>query len=72
MVSIPIILPDPQVALLDQAYQALVDSVYDGLALQTRLKPYVDAVGLNITDTGISLDFTAVNAANDGEWARTA
>jgi hypothetical protein len=71
-VSVPVILPDPQVALLDQAYQALVDSVYDGLALQTRLKPYVDAVGLNITDTGISLDFTAVNAANDGEWARTA
>jgi hypothetical protein len=72
MVSVPIILADQQVTLLDQAYQALVDSVYDALALQTRLKPYVDAVGLNITDTGIAMDFTAVGAGNDKAWRMTA
>jgi hypothetical protein len=72
MVSIPIILPDPQVALLDQAYQALVDSVYDGLALQTRLKPYVDCIGLNVDETGMKLDFAPMEAANDCEWRRVA
>jgi hypothetical protein len=61
-VSVPIILPDPQVALIDQAYQALVDSVYDALALQTRLKGYVDSIGLNIDDTGITLDFAPMAA----------
>jgi VCBS repeat-containing protein len=51
-----------QIALLDQAWSALRQSVYDGLLLQTRLKPYLDGVGLTITDTGISMDFSGVDA----------
>ncbi|WP_165679433.1 calcium-binding protein, partial [Metapseudomonas otitidis] len=47
-----------QAGLLNQAYEALKKSIYDGLLLQTRLKPYVDQIGLNITDTGIALDYS--------------
>ena len=35
-----------QLALLDQAYSALKESVYDALLPQTRLKPYLDDIGL--------------------------
>src|SRR3989338_5274777 len=48
-----------QLALLDQAYSALKESVYDALLPQTRLKPYLDDIGLTLTGTtGIALDFT--------------
>jgi RTX calcium-binding nonapeptide repeat (4 copies)/Haemolysin-type calcium binding protein related domain len=33
-------------ALLEQSYEALTQSVYGALALQTRLKPYLDAIKL--------------------------
>ena len=51
-----------QLALLDQAYSTLKESVYDALLPQTRLKPYLDDIGLDLTDTGIELDFTALDA----------
>jgi VCBS repeat-containing protein len=47
-----------QIGFIEQAYAALRQSVYDGLLLQTRLKPYMDAVNLTITEAGIGLDFT--------------
>ncbi|WP_165680455.1 calcium-binding protein [Metapseudomonas otitidis] len=47
-----------QAGLLNQAYEALKKSIYDGLLLQTRLKPYVDQIGLSITDAGIALDYS--------------
>jgi Ca2+-binding RTX toxin-like protein len=40
------------------AYQALMDSVYNGLVLQTRLKPYLEAVSLVLTQEGVTLDFS--------------
>jgi len=49
-----------QAALLDKAYQTLLDSVYEALLPQTRLKPYLDAISLKLTDTGISFDYSAV------------
>ncbi|MBE7375052.1 hypothetical protein IN820_11080, partial [Pseudomonas sp. AL-54] len=48
-----------QEANIRKAYQALLDSVYDGLLLQTRLKPYMDAVSITIGEDGVSLDFSA-------------
>jgi Ca2+-binding RTX toxin-like protein len=48
--------------MLQVSYDALKASVYQSLALQTRLKPYLDAIGLNITDAGVQLDFTQVKA----------
>ncbi|MBU1237114.1 MAG: hypothetical protein KJ634_03090, partial [Gammaproteobacteria bacterium] len=44
--------------LLEQSYAELVDSIYEGLALQTRLKGYMDSIDLVIDETGIRLDFT--------------
>jgi len=69
-----------QLALLDQAYSALKESVYDALIPQTRLKPYLDDISLTLTGTAgstINLDFTVLDtrltdvvigrAANDEE-----
>ncbi len=35
------------ITLLNESYAELMDSVYQGLLLQTRLKPYVDAISLS-------------------------
>ncbi|TBV06424.1 calcium-binding protein [Phytopseudomonas dryadis] len=48
-----------QAVLLNQAYDALVLSVYDGLLLQTRLKPYADSIQLALNENGLSFDFSA-------------
>ncbi|MDP2142565.1 MAG: hypothetical protein Q8J80_00390 [Gallionella sp.] len=39
-----------QLSLLDQAYSALKESVYDSLVVQTRLKPYRDDIGMSAND----------------------
>ncbi|MDG9785151.1 hypothetical protein N7408_28495, partial [Pseudomonas otitidis] len=49
-----------QAGLLNQAYEALKKSIYDGLLLQTRLKPYVDKIGLKITETGVEFDYSGM------------
>jgi len=51
-----------QVQLLEKSYAELKASVYDGLAMQTRLKPYLDLITLRLDDSGIHADFTALNA----------
>jgi 4'-phosphopantetheinyl transferase EntD len=54
-----------QPALLDRAYTALKESVYDALIPQTRLKPYLDDISLALDAEGnFGLDF----AANNGLW----
>lgn len=50
---------------LQQSYFALKMSVYQSLALQTRLKPYLDSIELKIDDSGIALDYTAMMAQLD-------
>ena len=60
---IAVTLSSTQINFLNSAYISLKQSVYDGLLLQTRLKPYLDAVSLTITDTGIGMDFSGVDAA---------
>jgi hypothetical protein len=57
-----------QVAVLDQAWNSLRQSVYDGLLLQTRLKPYVDAISLTLDESGISMDLTATAAAFEARF----
>jgi Ca2+-binding RTX toxin-like protein len=36
--------------------------VYDGLVMQTRLKPYLDTISLQVSDSGIQLDFAPLAA----------
>ena len=50
-----------QLDLLQQAYDGLKESVYASLAMQTRLKPYLDAIELVIDESGIRLDATQLN-----------
>jgi Ca2+-binding RTX toxin-like protein len=42
--------------LIDQAYEALRESVYQALALQTRLASYLNVVELSIDENGIHFD----------------
>jgi hypothetical protein len=51
----------PQLDLLQQAYDSLKESVYASLVMQTRLKPYLDQIALVIDDSGLRLDVTALN-----------
>ena len=73
---LPITLAAPQITLLEQSYAQLKESVYDGLVMQTRLKPYLDAVTLSIDESGVRLDYsgkeTVKEAANDSAWRRVA
>ena len=48
------------VQLLQDSYDALKQSAYDGLVMSTRLKGYLDAVSLVIDENGIQLDFSAM------------
>lgn len=56
--------PGP-VTNLEQSYAELKESVYDGLMVQIRLKPYLDQINLSIDANGIALDFSAMEAAMD-------
>ena len=57
--------PAAQLALLQQSYEALKQSVYGALVLQTRLKPYLDAIELTIDERGIRFDTAALAAKLD-------
>ena len=63
--------PAAQVALLQQAYDALKESVYSALVVQTRLKPYTDNIGLVIDQNGLRFDpavsIALVQARADGD-----
>jgi Ca2+-binding RTX toxin-like protein len=50
---------------LQQAYDRLTTSVYDGLLLQTRLKGYLDRIELQIADGTFSFDFAKVESHLD-------
>ncbi len=61
-------LSSDQITFLERSYEHLRTSVYDGLLLQTRLKPYMDAIGLSLSDEGLALDFTDTDAALQGRF----
>ena len=61
--------PAGQVALLQQAYDALKESVYGALVVQTRLKPYTDNINLVIDQNGIRFDPAASIALVQGRAA---
>ncbi|MDO9438628.1 calcium-binding protein [Hydrogenophaga sp.] len=53
--------PANQSDLLKQAYAALKESVYAAMAVQTRLKPYLDSIELNVSGSGVSFDTTGLH-----------
>ncbi|RZA14156.1 MAG: calcium-binding protein, partial [Proteobacteria bacterium] len=54
--------PAAQLTLLQQSYDALKESIYGTLVMQTRLKPYLDSIELTIDANGIGFDTTALAA----------
>jgi hypothetical protein len=54
-----VIFSDQQADFINQAYDALKGSVYGALVTQTRLKPYLDSIGLVIDESGVRFDTTA-------------
>lgn len=62
------VLTATHIQLLEDGYHALKQSVYDGLALQTRLKPYMDAVGLIIGENSLSFDFGSVTSLLEARY----
>ncbi|NLV25540.1 MAG: calcium-binding protein, partial [Deltaproteobacteria bacterium] len=55
--------------LLQLSYDALKQNVYDGLLLQTRLKPYMAVISMTVTETAIGLDFTGTEATFQERYA---
>ncbi|NOT20824.1 MAG: hypothetical protein HOP24_11260 [Sideroxydans sp.] len=68
--TIDILLSQGQVNLLTKSYEALRASVYDGLLMQTRLKPYLDSLSLSIANGAFKLDFSAVQFALEAKIAQ--
>ncbi len=54
--------PAGQLALLLQSYDTLKESIYGALAVQTRLKPYLDSIALSIDEGGIRFDTAGLTA----------
>ena len=52
---------EEQGQFLEQSWDALRESVYDGLVLQTRLKPLFEQIDLVIDAEGIRLDFSKLD-----------
>ncbi|WP_236598189.1 calcium-binding protein [Alicycliphilus denitrificans] len=55
-------LSQAQVDLLTQSYELLRKSVYEALVLQTRLRPYLDAIQIVVDESGIHFDTTQLTA----------
>ncbi len=56
-----------QAELLDQSYNALLSSVYDGLAVDIRLDSYIQEISLTVSELGIGLEFSGMNAVLDSK-----
>ena len=57
-----------QVSLIEQAYTALIDSVCDGLALQTRLESFMDGITLSIDENGLHFDTSGITEMLFQQW----
>jgi Ca2+-binding RTX toxin-like protein len=57
-----ITLPTAVTNSLNAAYTALREAVYGALVIETRLKPYLDAIELVVDDQGLRFDLTKLSA----------
>ncbi|MBD9657668.1 hypothetical protein IB239_22795, partial [Pseudomonas sp. PDM12] len=53
-----LLLNQGQADLLNESYEKLRQSIYEGLLLQTRLKPYAETLSLKLGVNGLALDFS--------------
>ncbi len=69
--QISVALRSAQLQPLDEAYTALKNSVYNAMARQTVLKPYVDDIGIKYASASdFQLDFDAFNARLTNDLAQ--
>ncbi|WP_152222312.1 calcium-binding protein [Pseudomonas sp. SCB32] len=59
-----------QAGFINSAYESLRESIYNGLLLQTRLRPYVEAIGITLNDNGLRLDYSEVAALFQASFAQ--
>ncbi|WP_062262058.1 hypothetical protein [Endozoicomonas arenosclerae] len=50
-----------QAEFINSAYEALMDSLYQSLLLQTRLKPLLDSVALEVVNGEVAFDYSSLN-----------
>jgi Ca2+-binding RTX toxin-like protein len=60
--TLPLVMSQAQVDLVNQSWTALEESIYSALVAQTRLKPYMDSINLVIDANGVSFDSTSLSA----------
>ncbi|MGY4830464.1 beta strand repeat-containing protein [Sphaerotilaceae bacterium SBD11-9] len=68
-VSYEVYIPSVSRGYFNQSYENLRASVYEGLALQTRLRPYLDAIQFGIDDSGVHFDTAALTSMLDSHRA---
>jgi len=61
-----------QAPIMLSAYDALRESVYSALVVQTRLKPYLDAIELVIDENGVRFDTAALAARLAADYSASA
>ncbi|MDR2678055.1 MAG: hypothetical protein LBB51_01275 [Zoogloeaceae bacterium] len=54
---------------MGELFTRFIDSVYDGLLLQTKLKPYLDAIELTLDDTGLGFDLSGMENLMTERWS---
>ena len=69
MPSWALMLDPRQVDAIETAWASLVESVYAGLVLQTRLAPALDTLGITLDDGGLRLDTAGLEAWLDQRHA---
>ena len=61
------------VGLLEDAWAALAESVYEALVVQTRLKPYLEGIEIAAdANGGLAFDFSTTEALLDSRWTSDA
>ncbi len=55
-----VMLDASQIANLEKSYETLKESMYNGFALQSRLKSYINAIELTLDENGFGLDMSSV------------
>ena len=57
-----VVISTAQEALINESWLALKESIYGTIALQTRLKPYINEIGVYFDNEGMQFDMTALTA----------
>lgn len=63
-----VMLSPTQAYYIETSYRKLKESIYDGLVIEMRLKPYLDLLSVDFSQNSYYIDFTNLNAKLDTLW----